>query len=388
MADLFNRKTKSFSTGIKEASPLFLASDSFVAADFLKERVLLENHQRIGRETAIIERQVADHDSRSIVVEASMLESRIPTVINALGVKGKDIILKDIIFEFFNKSLILDDYFIKDEEYSLRAVVESYIDKNGGYSFIEKAYSTSKSPILKAIMEACEAISGKVCTRKICECKDGTSNIMDIDFDLDDEEKDDLDFLKGNLDIDQISDLIKDKVLTVVEEEKVRQQKETELDDDLETQATTDGTSVAEAYNKYVLKGTFVGIEEASVFNSILRHSYKAVLESQTILHADLDPDDEDDQRINSDNKNAMHDEFNAYTMKQAAEGEFNIKDEATRTLGFEPSIHDEEQNIDMDLILAESITKYTLMEVAYTLKLEDFGGYDGLQKISRNLLN
>ena len=57
-------------------------------------------------------------------------------------------------------------------------------------------------------------------------------------------------------------------------------------------------------------------------------------------------------------------------------------------TVKDEISNHDvSEVDIDMDLILAEAITKYTLMELAYTIKLEDYSS-ETVRKISQKLLN
>ena len=46
-----------------------------------------------------------------------------------------------------------------------------------------------------------------------------------------------------------------------------------------------------------------------------------------------------------------------------------------------------ENDEIDMDLVLVEAITKYTLMETLYTLKLEDYS-YNNIVKLTRKLVN
>ncbi|MNW09140.1 hypothetical protein D3C71_2060670 [compost metagenome] len=81
-------------------------------------------------------------------------------------------------------------------------------------------------------------------------------------------------------------------------------------------------------------------------------------------------------------------DEYRPYTLKDDREGEYNIKSERNEYDNDEEvSLDDEAFRLDMDLVLAEATAKYTLLEMAHTLKLEEYN-FQALEKMTQNLLN
>jgi len=390
---MFNRQVTRHSVGKKQPTQLDMISEAVVTAKFLENVALERKNREIERAIEAAEKRKEEQKVLSSVVENSLLESRLVIVINDLNKKGRDIIFKDILFEFFYKSLLLDEPFKREQEENLRYVIESFVDKNGGYEYLKSAYQRTKSPILKAIMECCESIAGKVCTRKMCECKDKKIGIEDINFELNDEEKEELKYRKANLSIDDLADLVKDKVLTVVKDEKERKIKEEELQKELEAQAEMDGTTVEEAYRAYVLPAR-KGYEESTLFDSIFRNTYKIALESimaqnSGYLHQDnYDANMDTDMIVNHEVDDIKGNEWHPYKMSDVKRGEYSVETERNEYENdSEDPLDDDSYKLDMDLILAESITKYTLMEVAFTIMLEDYN-YQKIQKISQKLLN
>jgi len=390
---MFNRQVTRHSVGKKQPTQLDMISEAVVTAKFLENIALERKNREIERAIEAAEKRKEEQKVLSSVVENSLLESRLVIVINDLNKKGRDIIFKDILFEFFYKSLLLDEPFKREQEENLRYVIESFVDKNGGYEYLKSAYQRTKSPILKAIMECCESIAGKVCTRKMCECKDKKIGIEDINFELNDEEKEELKYRKANLSIDDLADLVKDKVLTVVKDEKERKIKEEELQKELEAQAEMDGTTVEEAYRAYVLPAR-KGYEESTLFDSIFQNTYKIALESIMVqnsgyLHQDnYDANMDTDMIVNHEVDDIKGNEWHPYKMSDVKRGEYSVETERNEYENdSEDPLDDDSYKLDMDLILAESITKYTLMEVAFTIMLEDYN-YQKIQKISQKLLN
>lgn len=390
---MFNRQVTRHSVGKKQPTQLDMVSEAVITAKFLENVALERKNREIERAIEAAEKRKEEQKVLSSVVENSLLESRLVIVINDLNKKGRDIIFKDILFEFFYKSLLLDEPFKREQEENLRYVIESFVDKNGGYEYLKSAYQRTKSPILKAIMECCESIAGKVCTRKMCECKDKKIGIEDINFELNDEEKEELKYRKANLSIDDLADLVKDKVLTVVKDEKERKIKEEELQKELEAQAEMDGTTVEEAYRAYVLPAR-KGYEESTLFDSIFQNTYKIALESIMVqnsgyLHQDnYDANMDTDMIVNHEVDDVKGNEWHPYKMSDVKRGEYSVETERNEYENdSEDPLDDDSYKLDMDLILAESITKYTLMEVAFTIMLEDYN-YQKIQKISQKLLN
>jgi len=390
---MFNRQVTRHSVGKKQPTQLDMVSEAVITAKFLENVALERKNREIERAIEAAEKRKEEQKVLSSVVENSLLESRLVIVINDLNKKGRDIIFKDILFEFFYKSLLLDEPFKREQEENLRYVIESFVDKNGGYEYLKSAYQRTKSPILKAIMECCESIAGKVCTRKMCECKDKKIGIEDINFELNDEEKEELKYRKANLSIDDLADLVKDKVLTVVKDEKERKIKEEELQKELEAQAEMDGTTVEEAYRAYVLPAR-KGYEESTLFDSIFQNTYKIALESIMVQNSgyhhqdNYDANMDTDMIVNHEVDDVKGNEWHPYKMSDVKRGEYSVETERNEYENdSEDPLDDDSYKLDMDLILAESITKYTLMEVAFTIMLEDYN-YQKIQKISQKLLN
>lgn len=371
---MFNTKVQRHSFGIQNVSEHAKISSGAAANEFLRKRAVMEHYGQIDEQVAKGEKELQQQQVQQAIVTKSLLESQIPVLINELSRSGKEIIFKDIVFEMFSKSLVLDEDFVIAQEENLRALVESFIDGKGGYSLLENAYRETKSPFLKAIKTVCEATANTVARRKMSEAKEDNLDVSCINFELSDDEKEELEYSKEKVNVDQLSKLVKEKVLTVVQDEKERQAKEEEVYQDLEEQ-TKDGESVEESIKRSLIKDS--PVEESTLFNSIFRHSYKEALEStaanvavQSLAVID-DDDDNEDYDVDSTEKDVMVDEFKEDT---GVEGE-------AKTHGTVQS------DIDMDLILAESITKYTLMELAHTIQLESHS-YDSIRKISQQLLN
>jgi hypothetical protein len=375
---MYNTKVERHSFGISKLTEHTRVSESVAANEFLQKRALLEHYSAIDRKMENSEKEFETSQAIGNVARHKLLESQIPVLINQIYQTGREVILKDILFEMFSKSLVLDEEFIVEQEENLRALVESYVEGKGGYSLLENAYRETKSPFLKSIKTVCESTANKVARRKMNDAQENQLDVSAIKFELNDDEKQELDYEKEKISVDKLSELVKNKVLTVVQDEKARQAKEEEVYQDLEDQAQENGgddESVAESVKRSIIRE--MPVEESTLFNSLFRHSYKEMLESvaSSVSADSIDDDDDnpDDYNINATEKDVM-----------ASAAEF----QEDSTLKGESAKHGSVQSdIDMDLILAESITKYTLMELSYTIQLENYG-YDSIRKISQQLLN
>jgi len=196
-------------------------------------------------------------------------------------------VLENVIGSIYYDALYLDDDF---KEYNSGAITESvhdFLDERGGYKYIQEAYNRTKSPLLKSIMDICEETAREVSERKVKECNEKSDDKQSLDdikiFDMNDEEKEKLDYDKDSIGLDKISGVIKDKILNVVKEEKKREAEHVELIDEIESQLSedeevNDEKAVAEALSSIFVQNT--NIEEGTLFNSMLRKNYKSVIES------------------------------------------------------------------------------------------------------------
>jgi len=377
---MFNRKVERHSFGIRELSEHSKVSTAVAAKQYMEKQALLEHLNQIEKSTDRSEKEYEAKQAMSRIASRKLLESQIPAVVNKLHKEGREIVLKEILFEMFAKSLYLDADFVVQNENNLRHLVNQYVDKNGGYALIENAYNRTKSLLLKNIMTVCENVASKVARRKLTEIRENNTDLNDIRFELNEEETEELNYEKEKVSIDELADLVKKKVLTVIQDEKARQQKEEEIYRDLEQQAADQGTTVEEVMRKAVIKS--IPIEESTLFNSLFRHSYKEILtESVASITGNgyLMEDNEDNDEVNTDIHDIKEDEYQEPTVDDVTTDDFEAEEEI--------DVNPDEMDINMDLILAESIAKYTLMEMAYTIKLEDYTT-ESIRKLSQKLLN
>ena len=366
---------------IKSSNPLSTASDSALANEKLRE-------MKIASENAIVQDRIdnieAEYDKKAVieqVVQKSLLESQLPIRMNDISKVGKNVLFKDILFEVFYNALVMDSYFLQENADTIRSLTDKYVDDNNGFSLLESAISASNSNLLKRIKSLCESTANKACERKLKEFKE--CNDPDcLHFELTSDEKEEFDYCKSELDIDKISELVKNKVLTVVKDEKTRQEEESkiieDIEDDLkENEGVTDQKSLDEALNRIVISKS--PVQDSTLFNALLKNSYKeAIIENVSITSTDHKRVEDDKEFSANYNPNATTSDSSDNTFDDN-----NIEDDEINTsLPLEGS----NSSIDMDMVLTEAITKYTLMETLYTLKLENYT-YENIAKLSRKLV-
>lgn len=372
---MYNRKVERYSTGITGEEEIQKISQGAALMTYAA-------NQRAKGEQALTESaslKTVVSEGLTKVMQTGITEAQIPIIMNRINREGKLAIFKDIMFEMFSKSLVLDGEVIIANESALREAMNTYIDEKGGYAFLESAIRETHSPLLKKIKSVCEAVAAHVTHRKNADLKDAKLDNVDIRFELNEDEKNELDLAKQDLNVDQIAELVKKKVVTVVKDEQQRQRKEDELYQDLEDQAREDGITVQEAFDRVIVHKS--PVQEGTLFNALFRSSYKEFVSENVAIAAALDPSDDVDAEavnINADSTDATTDNFekgDPYTQEnQPHNNDAEL-------------ISDEEMKIDMDLLLAEALTRYTMMELSYTIKLENYN-YADLQKMTRGLLN
>jgi hypothetical protein len=334
----------------------------------------MEHCESIDHKAALSEQAYDNKQQIKKVANKQLFESQLFNKISQLGKEGKLTIFKELVYEAFSNALYLDQEFIVENYQNLKNLTDSYIDENGGYQLLESSIEKTKSPLLKKIASLCEATSQCVCKRKFKQTEE-ECDLNTLNFDLDDEEQDSFNYEKGKIGIDQLSDMVKNKVLTVVQDEKTRQQEEDDLYSEIENELTedenaTDEKSVNEALNKIVTNKN--PIEESTLFNALLRHSYKELLENQAVK-------DNNDEVLSDQEK--KKEEYNINAKPNGID--VNMDD-----VGADDSLTDDsELELDMDLVLAEALTKYTLMETLYTLQLKEYDVME-VQKLIQQFLN
>ena len=341
-------------------------SDTAAANSTLRKMKAMEDDAVMEANTIKAEAEYYKNKRNEGIVNRYIKESQIPININRISNEAKEFVLKDILFEVFYNSLLMDDYFLRENCQHIKCLTDKYVDDNGGFKVLDNAIKDNMdNMLLKKIKSVCEAVAKEVCDRKLKDSKE-CKNMDLIDFDMTSDEKDILDYSKkDNLNIDRISELVKDKVLTVVKDEKTRSEKVAKEQEDIENELMNSGNTeeeLNEAMNNIILNKPV--IESATLFNTLLRDCYQEyITENVSIISTDI-------QNIEKDKE-----------VSRNYDTEMDIDD----ALNNEKPVEDTEVN--MDLILTEALTKYTLMEMLYTMGFENYS-YENIKKLTENMLN
>lgn len=358
-----------------KTSEYVMESAGYLTVKNMRRNANIAHHNEIDRRVAIAESTQLINDHNERVIERQISESNIPVMLNKLDESGKLIVFKDILFEMYKGAMIPDPDFIESHEEQLRENFFNYIDEKGGLKLLESAIRVNKSPWLQELKSLVESVSSSVIRRKYSDIREGNTKPQNITFDLDCDEKEQLDLGKRDLNVDEISDLVKSKVLTVIKDEQERQKKQDQLFQDLDEESaniTGDG-NVTESKNSLFIDKPIV--EESTLFNSIFRHTCKEyVSENLSIASQDGDDIDPDDIDVNADSDDAAKGDGSSF----GTDPDSNNDDIEL--------LNDDELDIDMDLILVESICQYTMSELLYTVQLENYTRQD-VQRISQQLL-
>ena len=328
------------------------------------------------------EEKAKSKETVDAVVMKSLTANKIIPIMNNIGAKAKCAVLKDVLFEVFYKALILDESFKSEHRDQLKSLIDGYVDNNGEFNVITEAVEKSDSLLLKKIKSLCESIATEVCKRKMSECQNTDNNIDVVNFDMSEDETEKLNYGKNNIDIDQIAELVKNKVLTVIRDEKLKQEETAntikEIEDDAKSAVEGEDITAEEAFERIIIQKPLV--ETSTLFNALFRSTYRDFIEENVAI-------------TSTDNHNI--DEFKKKSVTYDTETEVDdvIDDSADDDEDIENAeidndiMIDNKNTVDMDLVLAETITKYTLMETLYTLKIEDYTT-ENMRKLTERLLN
>lgn len=267
------------------ATESVLGTQYFARREEEKQKALLEAEAK----------QQEEHEKRQrleqMVVNAALFETKLQHKLQSVKTETENTLFKDILFEFFYGGLKnIDEYFLEENKNILKGITDKYIDDNGGYNLLKESVIKTKSVLLERMQKGIDKITREVCSRK---CEDSSNCAVtgdSIDFNLNEDEQEDLDYLKKDLNIEEISALVKDKVLTVVQDEKARKEEEDSLmqsieDDLMEDESIEDEQSMNEALQRIIIKQN--PIEETTLFDALFRNSYHDyLLENVTLATA------------------------------------------------------------------------------------------------------
>lgn len=340
----YNTKCSIMKTGKTNINPVYPKSPSLYETKKNQELDALT-------ESSILFKQKEERNkerNRVINLNRNIDTDRLKVLENTYKL-GLETIFSNIMFEAYYHSLYFDEEFKNSKAEALYDVLETYLQAKGGFNYLTE--NMKGSLFLEQIHEVCDKHAKKVAKRSAQALKERSDEKFTINFLMSDEEKDDLDKDIQDLNIDQLSKLVKDKVLDVLQDEKERVEQEDEFKEEIDNMENGEEIQkVKEQLHGPVLK-------QHTLWNALMQESYKEILK----------------ENANSANSRLTE----GFKVDASSIDSFD---------GIEEENTNGETEVNMDNVMAEALTKYTLMELMYTIKLENYNSND-IQKISQQLV-
>ena len=206
----------------------------------------------------------------------------------------KEELIRDIISDICVESLLVDEDVVNENLKNIIEMVELKVDDLGGFEGIKHIAESTNNPLLKNMIGLCEATCKKVGQRNIREAKGCAKN---VNFGLEKIELEEYDYKKKSIGVDAIVGNIKDKVFNVVQDEQKMSSDKQMVMSDIEAKVSEIDVPLEEALT-FIFENA--KIEEDTLFNSLMRRSYKKMLESnssaifESFDYKDLNPSIED----------------------------------------------------------------------------------------------
>jgi len=188
----------------------------------------------------------------------------------------KEDLMKDIISEICVESILVDEEVVTENLKNIVEMVEAKVDDIGGFEGVKRIAESTRNPILKNMVTLCEETAKKVGERN---AKEGKTDKEKVNFGLNKLELEEFDYRKREIGTETIVNNIKDKVFQVVQDEQKLSNDRQMVMTDIQNKVSELEAPVEEAmafiFNK-------PGIEEDTLFNSLMRRQYKQLLESNS----------------------------------------------------------------------------------------------------------
>lgn len=196
-------------------------------------------------------------------------------VLNESYDKLKDDLFCNMLHHICLEALCIDEQPMYENMENITNKINEQYKELGGFKVIKEQAKKTNNVLLERMISLCENTAKKVADRNMKE----SDSADGFKFELTDDEKDDFEYNKDNINIDAISNKIKDKVIKVVSDEKEANTKKTEIMDEIEDKLKED--DVEDEATEEAMQFVFnENIETTTLFEALMRECYKITLET------------------------------------------------------------------------------------------------------------
>lgn len=188
----------------------------------------------------------------------------------------KDELIKDFLADICIESLLVDEEVVNENLKNIVSIINEQVDDIGGFEGFKAIAENTQNPILMNMVKICESTCKKVGERNL---KESNCDANGVDFRLSKMDMDEFDHSKKAMGAETIVNHIKDKVFQVVQDEQKTNAERQEVMSEIETKIQELEAPIEEAMN-FIFEST--GVEESTLFNSLMVSQYKQLIESNS----------------------------------------------------------------------------------------------------------
>ena len=188
----------------------------------------------------------------------------------------KDELIKDFLADICIESLLVDKEVVNENLKNIVSIINEQVDNIGGFEGFKSIAENTQNPILMNMVKICESTCKRVGERNL---RESNCDANGVDFRLSKIDMDEFDHKKKAMGAETIVNHIKDKVFQVVQDEQKINAERQEVMSEIETKIQELEAPMEEAMS-FIFEST--GVEESTLFNSLMVSQYKQLLESNS----------------------------------------------------------------------------------------------------------
>lgn len=188
----------------------------------------------------------------------------------------KDELIKDFLADICIESLLVDKEVVNENLKNIVSIINEQVDNIGGFEGFKSIAENTQNPILMNMVKICESTCKRIGERNL---RESNCDANGVDFRLSKIDMDEFDHKKKAMGAETIVNHIKDKVFQVVQDEQKINAERQEVMSEIETKIQELEAPMEEAMS-FIFEST--GVEESTLFNSLMVSQYKQLLESNS----------------------------------------------------------------------------------------------------------
>ena len=391
-----------------------------------KEQTLIATREREKREFIENDHRIKDNKTYRGIIENARLRA-----VNEVNDKIGDVLVAEVFASIYIRALPHDKYFIEEHQNIFKTIAKRYSDYIGGFNNLYKKVNENKSPFLRGVYNIINESKKKIVKERNIK----STTLMNEDDIREiiqpkptDEEREELLKKIDELGADELAELVNNKIINVVKDEKQRQKSEMEMQTVIKSEVEDEGdeatstvygdsgeTESTDDTSKSDEKSTDENKEDEDTKDEEAKESWKAynrkkLLEKYDPINKNMvyDRDVLHFQNfffhiMESCYKDKLRNSVEEWSKPQAqklrkaankspinANNILNPKDDDTKedirtSAKSDPDVIGENHDmpyISLNDVYNEAITEYTLYETAYTMKLINITAHDVSEQI------